>query len=200
MRVNADAYVTIVDVDSEGGVNLLFPNSYQQASFYGDGLVKANEAVLIPDSLQPGNRAGFYWDYSPPKGIDTIRVFTSTDLQTAQMIRQRVQSLQPNSSQTRGGVTTRAVTATVKTLRDGLATRGIITVADSTSHIPGLVGSVASETGTGTGPVPPALATSPAGEPPLAAAHATSAPVGISTAVTAPADWAATSVTVLISD
>src|SRR5262249_7192757 len=49
VRVNIDSYMTIVDVDSEGKVNLLFPNNYQQRGFYPDGRVKAGEAVLIPD-------------------------------------------------------------------------------------------------------------------------------------------------------
>jgi hypothetical protein len=65
VSVSADSYLTIVDVDSEGGVNLLFPNNYQERSFVADGFVHAGETILIPDSLKAGNRAGFYWDYPP---------------------------------------------------------------------------------------------------------------------------------------
>ena len=127
VSVNADAFITIVDVDSEGGVNLLFPNDYQQRSFYGDGGVRAADRVLIPDSLQPGNRAGFYWDYSPPRGIDTLRIFASTDLATANIIRQRVLAMRRPAAPV-PGMATRAITQDVGRLRDDLlrlATRGI---------------------------------------------------------------------------
>jgi uncharacterized protein DUF4384 len=111
VKVNADSYLTVVDVDSEGGVNLLFPNDYQESSFYPNGLVQAGATVLIPDSIRQGNKAGFYWDYSPPKGTDTVRVFSSTDLETAQMIRQRIKGLQATATKTSGKIGTRSVTA-----------------------------------------------------------------------------------------
>lgn len=206
VRVNTDAYVTIVDVDSEGGVNLLFPNNYQQRSFYGDGFVKASESVLIPDSIKPGNKAGFYWDYSPPKGTDTVRVFTSTDLQTAQMIRDRIKSLQTSGEQAGTTVKTRSVSSTVQSLRHSLATvaaRGIITVADATSYVPG-------ENGTppqaDLAPAPSSDMTPPAGiqeQPALAAAAMpeTGVPAAQVMASSAPAaDWTAASVTIMISD
>jgi hypothetical protein len=59
VRVSADSYVTIVDVDSEGGVNLLVLNNYQKRSLYGDGLLRAGETVLIPDSILRGTRPVF---------------------------------------------------------------------------------------------------------------------------------------------
>lgn len=191
VSVSADSYVTIVDVDSEGGVNLLFPNNYQQPSFVADGFVRAGEAVLIPDSLKPGNRAGFYWDYTPPKGTDTIRVFTSTDIQTAQMLRQRVQTLQTAAGRTSGGVKTRGVSAGIGSIRQDLATiatRGIVTVYDPTSHMPGT--SIADQ------PEPlssvmPASADPVALTPPM--------PANEPVMPTSPAaDWAATSVTILV--
>ena len=194
VRVNADSYVTIVDVDSEGGVNLLFPNNYQQRGFYGDGFVHASEKMLIPDSIRPGNKAGFYWDYSPPKGTDTIRVFTSTDLQTAQMIRDRVQSLQASVAQPGGGLKTRSVAAGVNSLRQDLAkvaTRGIVTVYDPTSHVPSDTASVPSDQ-SATLPQPPIdLGGTSGGQVPGAAVGVASAPA---------ADWTATSVTIAISD
>lgn len=196
IRVNADSFLTIVDVDSEGGVNLLFPNPYQQAGFHADGFIRGNETVSIPDSLAPKNRAGFYWDYSPPKGTDTVRVFTSTDLQTAQMIRERVLGLQTGGAHTRGGVSARAVSSAVRQLRQGLSTRGIVTVYDPTSHVPGQ-------------PIPDPLS-QPDGmlaSPPEESVPA-AAPVPDNSGLTSPtpvasvgmADWAATSVTITISD
>ena len=85
--MDRDAYLTIVDVDAEGGVNLLFPNDAQARDFLADGLVRGGAVTRIPDSLAEDNRAAFHWDYTPPAGIDTIRVFATTDLETAQLIR-----------------------------------------------------------------------------------------------------------------
>lgn len=189
---NADSYVTIVDVDSEGGLNMLFPNSYQPSSFFPEGRLPGGTTVLIPDSLEAGNRAGFYWDYSPPKGTDTLRVFSSTDLQTAQMIRDRIRALQSSSSQTRGKVSTRTVSSEVGKLRTALATvaaRGIITVYDPQSHVP--------TQQTPTVPTPAELQTGLIQADPYQA-HASSAAVTAQDAT--PADWTATSVTVLVSD
>lgn len=128
IEVNANSYVTIVDVDSEGNMNVLFPNDYQRGDFYANGAVRAGSPVLIPDSLQTGNRAGFYWDYSPPRGIDTVRVFASTDLETARTIRQRIKTLQSATPPK-----TRGIEDDFGPLRDDLgklATRGIKVVAD----------------------------------------------------------------------
>ncbi len=133
IKVNSDAYLTIVDVDSEGQVNLLFPNSFQQSGFYRDGAVRAGDRVLIPDSLQSGNQAGFYWDYSPPHGMDTVRVFAASDLATAVMIRQRILAMRGSAAQP-GLSGTRSVSEGVAALRDDfvhLATRGISVVADA---------------------------------------------------------------------
>ena len=205
VRVNADAYITIVDVDSEGGVNLLFPNNYQQRSFYGDGFIRASEPVLIPDSIKPGNRAGFYWDYSPPKGTDTIRVFTSTDLQTAQMIRDRITALQTSGEQAGTTVKTRSVANTVQSLRRSLATvaaRGIITVADTTTPVPGAISAPPVDQTPPAVPVPSPAAAVPeqltALTPDTPAASEPSAPVVASSAPAA--DWTAASVTIMISD
>jgi hypothetical protein len=130
--VNANAYLTIVDVDSDGTMNVLFPNDYQHSDFYTNGAVHAGEAVMIPDSLLTGNRAGFYWDYSPPRGIDTVRVFASTDLATADTIRQRIKALQKAADQNRNSLT-RGIGEDLDGLRADLgklATRGITVVAD----------------------------------------------------------------------
>ncbi len=194
VNVNADAYLTIVDVDSEGGVNLLFPNDYTKAGFFPEGHVGAGETVLIPDSLKNGNRAGFYWDYTPPNGIDTVRVFSSTDLETAQMIRQRVKGLQSNATTTRGKIGSRSVTAVIESIREYLsraATRGIVAVYDPTPHIPGPVN--AGQPGS-----PPGFPTSEPAPSIPDPAPATDPVPTISTG--AAPDWAATSVTIHISE
>lgn len=98
---NMHAYITIVDVGPDGAVNLLFPNDYQMPTFQPQGLVRPHEVITVPDSLAAGNRAGFYWDYSPPAGMDTVRIFASTDPGTANAIRQRIRSMQGAPMQTR---------------------------------------------------------------------------------------------------
>ena len=90
VQAGQPSYVTVVDVDAEGGVYQLFPTPQQRAGFLPEGLVPANQLVRIPDSLAPSNAAGFYWDYSPPVGMDTIRVFATADLETARTIRRFV--------------------------------------------------------------------------------------------------------------
>jgi hypothetical protein len=92
VTTDTDCYITIVDVDAEGNVNVLFPNPYQNQRFYAEGFVRAGRSILLPDSLNDGNRAGFHWDYANPPGVDTIRVFASTDRQLTTRIRQSVGS------------------------------------------------------------------------------------------------------------
>lgn len=122
VSANRDAYITIVDVDTEGNVNLLFPNSLQRAGYLAQGLVRSGSVNLIPDSLAPANAAGFYWDYRPPKGVDTLRVFASTDLASADAIRHRI------GTQTRGVAATATNVDAFAGLHDDLQkieTRGI---------------------------------------------------------------------------
>jgi hypothetical protein len=90
IRSDADVFVTVVDIDTDGRVNLLFPNEHQRSAFLPNGFVPANAVVRIPDSWEGGNRAGFHWDYSPPAGKDNIRVFATTDLAIADTIRNLV--------------------------------------------------------------------------------------------------------------
>ena len=132
VSVSAQAYLTIVDVDSEGNTNLLFPNSYQRAGFWPGGRVPANTAVLIPDSLTEGSRAGFFWDYAPPAGLDTLRIFASTDAATAQLIRNRVRSFHKAPGGTRAMDTAQPDEDFAPLRQDltALATRGIVTVKD----------------------------------------------------------------------
>lgn len=90
IRTSADAFITVVDIDAAGAVSQLFPTGHQKPGFLPQGFVRGGTTVRIPDSLEPGNLAGFYWDYGPPAGVDTIRVFAAADLATAKLIRSRV--------------------------------------------------------------------------------------------------------------
>jgi type VI secretion system VasD/TssJ family lipoprotein len=133
IQANCDCYVTIVDVDSEGGINLLFPNGEQERTFYPKGKVQAGETVLVPDSLNAVNKAGFHLDYSIPAGVDTIRVFASTDLETAEMIRRHATN--PAQAPAPSAPTFEAeknnqplivvASATLNELKSGLRTRGV---------------------------------------------------------------------------
>ncbi len=131
VTTDTDCYITIVDVDAEGNVNVLFPNPYQNQRFYGDGFVRAGRSILLPDSLNDGNRAGFHWDYANPPGVDTIRVFASTDRQMTARIRESVTS--SGNSQMNQGVIVGKPMAQLVSLRNELIsgmTRGLITVPD----------------------------------------------------------------------
>ena len=139
VTVGSDAFVTIVDVDSQGDINVLFPNSYQRNDFWPDGRVLRNQPLTIPDSLTPGGRAGFYWDYGPPAGIDTIRIFASTDVETARLIRDRIRLLQSAPSGTRGADSASRDADGLHALRQdlaGLATRGVALVQDTSPSAP----------------------------------------------------------------
>lgn len=127
-------YLTAVSVDTEGSVTLLFPNSYQNPDFLPHGYIAANTLVRIPDQLEPGNRAGFYWDYAPPVGTDTLRVFASADLETATLIRKFIAGARKDK---------KALPELGNTLA-GMNTRGIKVVADQEEDAVGGSTSVAS--------------------------------------------------------
>jgi hypothetical protein len=87
IQSDRDCYLTIIDIDSEGGVAMLFPNAQQGADFLPGGMLSANARVRIPDALTEPNRAGFFWDYSSPVGPDAIQVFATTDLESTRQLR-----------------------------------------------------------------------------------------------------------------
>jgi hypothetical protein len=131
VTTDTDCYITIVDVDAEGNVNVLFPNPYQNQRFYADGFIRAGRSILLPDSLNAGNQAGFHWDYANPPGVDTIRVFASTDRQLTSRIRESVSS--SGQSEFNQGVIVGKPMAKLVSLRNELIggmTRGLITVPD----------------------------------------------------------------------
>ena len=127
--VSDDSYLTIVDIDPEGSIGILFPNSIsERRGFHEKGFVTGGSSVRIPDALED-NRAGFYWDFAAPAGIDTIRVFAARDLETAEAIRQYIGELAVDVTK-RGG-------SAVQTGRDALfvastamSTRGVAVVAE----------------------------------------------------------------------
>jgi hypothetical protein len=126
VSVDRDAYVTIVDVDTEGGVNLLFPNDYQRDGFLPDGFVRAGSVVRIPDSLESDNRAGFHWDYAPPAGKDTVRVFATTSAEMAKNIRSLIG----------GSGNPRSALGELRTALTAPAVRGIRVVATENVAVP----------------------------------------------------------------
>lgn len=134
LTANRDCYITIVDVDPEGSVNLLFPNSYTAAGFLPQGSIQADETIRIPDSIEKGNRAGFHWDCQPPVGVDTIQIFASTDLETAEAIRDLIRKM---PGVTTRGASTQSVQERLQNLRATLtrqvATRGFKVVADESN-------------------------------------------------------------------
>ncbi|HTY63437.1 MAG TPA: caspase family protein [Acidobacteriota bacterium] len=110
IRCNLDCYITVVDVDSEGHVVVLFPNALQPETFFPLGRIPANQAVTIPDSLSEPNKAGFYWDYGLPGGMETVHVLASTSLEIASTLRRYIRefssgvSALSSGSEQRGGL------------------------------------------------------------------------------------------------
>ena len=134
VTTDTDCYITIVDVDAEGNVNVLFPNPYQNPTFYPGGFVGAGRSILLPDSLNRGNKAGFHWDYANPPGVDTIRVFASTDRKLTNRIRQSVGATsQPGSGN--APIMGKPMSQLVSLRQElvGTVTRGLITVPDDSS-------------------------------------------------------------------
>ena len=131
VTTDTDCYITSVDVDAEGNVNVLFPNPYQNQNFYADGFVRAGRSIILPDSLNSGNRAGFHWDYANPPGVDTIRVFASIDRRLTTRIRQSV-GFSGQSGFNQGRIVGKPMAHLVSLRKEliGGMTRGLITVSD----------------------------------------------------------------------
>ncbi|MEZ4217688.1 MAG: caspase family protein [Myxococcota bacterium] len=87
--------LVVVDVDTEGRVALLFPNAISEASgFVPGGRIEPASAVRIPDSLGADNTAGFFLDYVPPTGTDTVRAFCFRDARAAGALRDAIGALE----------------------------------------------------------------------------------------------------------
>ena len=127
---SADCSVTVVDVDSAGTVQVLFPNaSSEKKGYHPDGALRAGEELLVPDSLESGNRAGFYIDYAPPVGTDTVRAFCTRDPRAASALRGAIRALDPNAQGTRS--TRSRGLSSLRTQLAGLASRGLKLVEDT---------------------------------------------------------------------
>ncbi len=203
IQATGDSYITVVDVDSEGHLNLLFPNDHQQSTFYPDGRVRAGETVTIPDSPQNGNHAGFHWDYAAPAGTDTVRVFASTDLETAQAIRRRVRATPtPPVSGSTVVMTRSVVSEQVMNLRLDLgqvAIRGLSSVYDLTPAALTNQPPTAQAAHPAAPPTPPPTASLPPPQSMGASTPSVTAQPTAQTVSTVPsADWTATSLTIQV--
>ncbi len=199
VTTDTDCYITIVDVDAEGNVNVLFPNPYQNPNFYADGFVRAGRSILLPDSLNRGNKAGFHWDYANPPGVDTIRVFASTDQALTNRIRQSVGATsQPGMGS--GPIVGKPMSQLVSLRQElvGTVTRGLITVPDDSaagaaSYEPQASPSMEQQAPVEDFPMQPSQSGFETGTEPYEEQMITPQPVS-----TQAADWTAASVTVLV--
>lgn len=125
-------HLTVVDVDSAGLVQVIFPNGISEARGYAPGgLLPAGTPLEIPDSLDSPNRAGFFLDYAPPAGVDTLRAFCATEPRAATALRRAIARLEePIASQT-----TRTHRRAVLEVR-GLLSRGVRVVAEGEDEAP----------------------------------------------------------------
>jgi len=104
VRADTDVYLTIVNIDAEGGVTRLFPTNLQRADYYPGGRIPGGRWVRIPDAISASNRAGFCWDASEPAGLDTVRAFATTDPGVAEQIRGFVGSFGDAGTRGPGGL------------------------------------------------------------------------------------------------
>jgi hypothetical protein len=129
------------------------------------------------------------------------------------MIRDRINALQSSADQAHAQVKTRSIVQTIQSLRKSLGNmmaRGILTVADSTPHMPGEIATAPMDQSAAPG-APAAMPAPEMAAPPIpdatpAASMTTSTDSSLvaaatpQSATTTPADWTATSVTIVISD
>ena len=92
--INKPSFLTILDVDSEGAIRVLFPSPFQESSYYSKGFIPSKTKVTLPDSLDSSNRAGFVWDIGEPRGRETLYIFASSDELVAKKVRQLTQKVQ----------------------------------------------------------------------------------------------------------
>ncbi len=134
LMVSRDSFVTVVDVDTEGGINILFPNASTKEGFYPEGKLPGGRVIRLPDSLRSANRAGFFWDYQPPAGLDTLRVFAMSERESALRLRAYIDSLKPApATRGEGGARPRpwvAFNDLARELAGKVTTRGIAVVPD----------------------------------------------------------------------
>ena len=84
---------------------MLFPSPFQKSSYYSKGFIPSNTKVILPDSLDSSNRAGFVWDIGEPRGRETLYIFASSDELVAKKVRQFAQDVQHGTQRvTRGNL------------------------------------------------------------------------------------------------
>jgi microcompartment protein CcmK/EutM len=127
IQVSQASYVTVVAVDTEGGINILFPNASMKEGFYPQGRIPGGQAIRLPDSLQAPNQAGFFWDFGPPAGLDTVRVFAMADQESARTLREYLASM--NTLTTTRGAAQPTFGGLARELSSNVTTRGIAVVA-----------------------------------------------------------------------
>ena len=69
LRVNRDAYVTLVNIGTSGDVTIIFPNRFQPTFF-----VRGGTDVVIPSA-----DAGFTLTVKPPSGFDQVRAIATSE-------------------------------------------------------------------------------------------------------------------------
>ncbi len=98
VATDRDCFLTLASVDSKGNVVLLFPNVVQEERrFLPGGRIRANQPVLIPDSLQDRNAAGFHFDYGPPAGVDRLVGVCASDRRFADSLQSRLRQLEDSN-------------------------------------------------------------------------------------------------------
>jgi hypothetical protein len=130
LRTSETCFLSIVDVDASGGVSLLFPNPHHTSGLYEGGRIPVGEVALLPDSLEPDNRLGFYFDYGPPPGQDSIRAFCTTRRREADAIREVIRAL---ASVQEGGEGRRIIADLRRELTES-AIRGLVVVPGADSQ------------------------------------------------------------------
>ena len=71
IRSERDAYILLINLDSEGNFHIIFPNKYHR-----DNFVPANTTVLIPDAKMRAQE--FKLVFGPPGGEETVKVIATT--------------------------------------------------------------------------------------------------------------------------
>ncbi len=68
-RTSRDCYLTLIDYETNGNVQVLFPNRYYQSHY-----VRAGKTYILP-----GSEYGFKLIVEPPTGIEKIKAIATTE-------------------------------------------------------------------------------------------------------------------------
>ena len=114
-----DCYITVVNIDGEGAIGLLFPGDSFAPDFLPDGFVSGGAEVRIPDSLdaersRAGDNLGLW-----TAGRENVRVFATEDLGTAELIRDSVRRIEQHQKENPDDLNT--LQELIRGLRDELS-------------------------------------------------------------------------------